>query len=637
MLKEYGFVRVGAASNNIEVGNVKSNVKEIIKCLDIAQKEGVEILCFPQLSLTGYTCQDLFLTDDLLNAVLEGIAKLTKASLEYQLTFIIGAPLRINNDLYNCAISICNGEVIGITPKTYINNYQGDFESRYFNSGANLHLDSVNINGKDVVISNMLIYKCKNYEFLNYAIDIGDDLYTANSISNYTSLMGANIIFHLASDINVVNNKSNIKELIKVQSKKTISAYIHANSSPSESTSNFSYDGYLLISEPDSNEKEDTKISFDSKIIYADVDLMKINNQRMRNRCYNQLDFEVEYKQCYFSLTKKNNELKKYYSKTPFLLEDKLEEILDIQTLSLARRIRHLNKTKMVIGISGGSDSTLAFLICLRVKKMLNMKDEDIVAVTMPGFGTSNRTYNNSLNLIKYSKATFKEISIVEACKQHYQDIGHDENDYDVTYENVQARERTQILFDLANDLNGIVVGTGDLSELVLGWATYNGDQMSNYGVNVGIPKTLVMALINKIKDESDINIKKVLTDILDTPISPELLPLDSDGNIVQESQKSVGPYKLHDFFIYHFLGYGVNVKKLYYLACKTFNDEFSKEEIKETLTIFIKRLFTQQFKRSALADGVKVFDIGVSAKTDLRLVSDASYMMYLKEVESLK
>lgn len=638
MLKEYGFLRVGAISNKLEIANVEYNVKEILSCLDKAKENGIEIVTFPELSLTGYTCKDLFLNDDLINDALNGIIKLKKESVSYDSLFIVGAPLCINNSLYNCAISIQKGKIIGISVKTYISNYGENNEARYFSSGANLNVNEIMIDNEKVKVSNLLVYKCINHNFVSFSIDIGEDLLVSNTPSNYTSLMGANLIFNLSSQSDVVSRKEKIRDLVKVQSLKTISAYVYASSGVNESSSDGVYSGQLLIGEDGEIVKEDTSYSFDSKLIYSDVDLFRINNKRMRNKSFKQLDIELEKEEVNFELVNVKNNLEKEYDKTPFLVkkEEELEEILNIQTYALARRIKHLNKAKMVIGISGGSDSTLAFLVCLRVIKVLGMKNEDIIAVTMPGFGTSNKTYTNSINLIKYTGATLKEISIVEACKQHYKDISHDENDYDVTYENAQARERTQILFDLANDLNGIVVGTGDLSELALGWCTYNGDQMSNYGVNVGIAKTLVMALINKVKDEMDDKVKGVLIDILNTPISPELLPLDENGNILQDSQKSIGPYKLHDFFLYHFLSYGTSVKKIYYLACLVFKDEYKQEEIKATLTVFIKRFFTQQFKRNALCDGVKVFEIGLSGKSDFIFSSDAYYSAYLKELENL-
>lgn len=638
MLKQYGFLRVGAVSNKVEVGNVCANVEEILKCLDKANSNGVEIVTFPELSLTGYTCQDLFLNSDLLNDVLEGIEQLKKESLKYDLVFIVGAPLVVNDALYNCAISISKGKVIGITPKTYIPNYNEFYEARYFNSGADLTVNEITLNGEIVPISNMLIYKCDNYNFISYAIDICEDLFVSNSPSNYTSLLGANIIFNLSSSNEIVGKKQYRKDLVRVQSAKSLVAYVYASSGVSESSSDLCFSGHLIISEPNGKVIENNRFSFESDMIYTDVDLLRINNDRLKNRTFKQLNLDITKHEAKFELSIKDNELVKQYTKTPFLSHDEeaLEEILNIQTYGLARRIKHLNKSKMVIGISGGSDSTLAFLVCLRVIKVLNMNPEDIVAVTMPGFGTSNKTYTNALNLIKASGVTLKEISIVDACKQHYKDIGHKEDDYNVTYENAQARERTQILFDLANDLNGIVIGTGDLSELVLGWATYNGDHMSNYGVNASIPKTLVISLIRKIKDDSKGVIKETLEDILNTPISPELLPLDSNGNIIQDSQKSIGPYKLHDFFIYHFLRYGASVKKIYYLACLTFKDEYSKEEIKATLTIFIKRFFTQQFKRNCLPDGVKVGSVSVSPRGDLRLSSDLNFKAYLKELEEL-
>ena len=630
MLKEYGFLRVGAVSNKLEIANVEYNVKEILECVKTANNEGVEILVFPELSLTGYSCKDLFLSDDLLNNVIKGLKTLKEESKKYDLVFIIGAPLLIDNDLYDCAVSISKGKVLGVTPKTYLK----DEENRYFSSGVNLKVNEFIFDNEVIKVSNMLIYKCSNYDFIRYAIDIDSDLDATNSISNYTSLLGANLIINLASSKEEVYKEKYRKQLVELQAKKTLSSYIYASCGVNESSGGNCYLGHLLISEIDGCLKEYNKFNFDSSFIYTDIDLKRVNGERLKSELYKQIDLDVNKEEVYFKLYKNNNELIKEYSKTPFLVNDKedLERILDIQTYALARRIKHLNNCKMVIGVSGGSDSTLAFLVCLRVCKVLGIDNKNIIGVTMPGFGTTGRTYNNAVNLIKESGATFKEISIVDACKQHYKDIDHDISNFNVTYENAQARERTQILFDLANDLNGIVVGTGDLSELVLGWATYNGDHMSNYGVNVGIVKTLVMKLISKVKDDSEGKIREILEDILNTPITPELLPLDDKGNLVQNSEISVGPYKLHDFFIYHFLTYGASIKKIYYLASLTFKDEYSKEEIKATLTIFVKRFFTQQFKRNCLPDGIKVLNIGVSSEF-LRMCSDSSYKMYLKEL----
>ena len=378
-----------------------------------------------------------------------------------------------------------------------------------------------------------------------------------------------------------------------------------------------------------------------------DIDIFRINNERKKIRTYEMNGVDNQFFDVSFDLYQKNNNLLKKYSKTPFLNHNNetLEEILNIQTYALAKRIKHLGNCKMVIGISGGSDSTLAFLICLRVCKALNIDTKNIIAVTMPGFGTSNRTYDNSLKLITSAGATFKEISIKDACINHFKDIDQDINKHDITYENSQARERTQILFDIANKENGIVIGTGDLSEMALGWATYNGDHMANYGVNVSIPKTLVTALISFIRDSQEGLIKETLTDILNTPISPELLPVDDSGNISQITEKTVGPYILHDFFLYHFLRYGASIKKIYMIACLAFENDYTKEEItkllnvidiKNVLRIFIKRFFTQQFKRNCICDGIKVGSIAISPRGDLRMSSDTSYNMYLKELEKL-
>ena len=624
MQKTSECIGVAAISNKLEISNVDFNIKEIINCINDAKNNNINMLCFPELSLCGNTCYDLFFTADLLDSVLNGLKYLKKYSESEDILFIVGAPLKINGYLYNCSISINKGEIIGITPKIHLSTDRETLGYRYFKSGKDIMNNKISLFGDEIKISDKFACQFDN-NLVEYCIHIGEDLYFAD-----LSIDNSKIIFHPTCDVNLVGVKDDTKESLIEMSKKYNKIVVHANASSCESSSYVTYDGYVAISEMDGVIVENRKTTFDSKVINK-----KVKCDVLEKACESKINVVGDEK--YDSSFLKNKQ-KINYSKTPFVLTDDnlLEEVLEIQTLSLARRIKQLNGAKMILGISGGSDSTLAFLVCLRVKKLLNMKDEDIIGVTMPGFGTSKRTYNNSLKLVRSSGAILKEIPIVDACIQHYKDIGHDINDYDITYENAQARERTQILFDLANDLNGIVVGTGDLSEMVLGWATYNGDQMSNYGVNIGIPKTLVLSLIEKVMNESDGELKTVLKDILNTPISPELLPLDKEGNIVQDSQKSVGPYKLHDFFIYHFLGYGLSLKNLYSLACDIFEKEYEKEHIKATLTIFIKRLFTQQFKRSTLPDGVKVFDIGLNAKVDLILPSDASCIMYLKELEEL-
>ena len=483
----------------------------------------------------------------------------------------------------------------------------------------------------------MLCYKCDNFD-LTYAIDICEDLWVANPPSNFTSLNGATVIFNLSSSNETVGKVGYRRNLVKMQSAKTLSAYVYASSGINESTSDILFSGHAMIAEPDGTFIENERFKFESSLIYQDVDIKKIKNDRQKERSFEEINFGITYPKTSFSLTKHDNILLKTYPKKPFLAHTKegLEEILNIQSYALAKRVKHIGNAKMVIGISGGADSTLAFLICMRVCNILNLPKKNVVAITMPGFGTSGRTYNNSKTLIESYGAEFKEISIKDACIQHFKDINHKEDIYDITYENTQARERTQILFDVANQVGGIVVGTGDLSELALGWATYNGDHMSNYAVNCSIPKTLVTTLIGHIRDSEDGVIKATLTDILNTPISPELLPLDENGNILQETEKNVGPYILNDFFLYHFLRYGAPIKKIYFLACNTFKDEFTEKEIKATLTVFVRRFFTQQFKRNCIPDGIKVGSIAVSPRGDLRMSSDTFNKLYLKELEEL-
>ncbi len=638
MLKKYGFVRVGAVCLAGHLADIDYNVIEMENMLKKAIDNGVEIVTFGELSLTGYTCQDLFLTDELMNGVLDGLAKLKEFSKKNSIVFIVGAPLKIDNALYNCAIVFSDGHLIGVTPKTYIPNYTEFYEARYFSSANQLNVREIELCGDRVPVSNMLLYHATNYPFITFGIEICEDLWMPNAPSNFQTLKGANLIFNLSSSNEIVGKYAYRKSLITMAAAKNLCAYVYASNGLSESTSDLLFSGQLMIAEPSGAPLENERFNFESEMIFQDVDLMKINHDRIEKRSFEQVQVDVDTYDAYFKLEEKQNQLMKTYSKTPFLSHDKdsLEEILNIQTYALAKRIKFLGNAKMVIGISGGSDSTLAYLICLRVCDVLKLDHSHIIAVTMPGFGTSNRTYENAKQLILKTGGTFQEISIKNACIEHYQNIGHDLNTYDITYENSQARERTQILFDLANQKGGIVIGTGDLSEIALGWATYNGDHMSNYGVNSSIPKTLVTTLIGKIRDDTaDVELKNTLTDILDTPISPELLPLDKDGNIVQKSEGSIGPYILHDFFLYHFKRYGASTSKLFFLACETFK-EIKKEDIKKYLTIFIKRFFSQQFKRNAMPDGVKVGSISLSPRGDLRMSSDAYANLYLKELEEL-
>lgn len=636
MLKEYGFIRVGAVVNKIELLNPQANTEEIIKAVDKAVSLGIEIVVFPELCITGYTAQDMFFNDDIYREVLFGLKRLKEYSENKDIVFIVGAPYKINNTLYNCAFSFWRGSIIGITPKTYIPNYSEYYEYRYFSSAQGLTKNETELFGEKIPVSNMLCYKCNNFDVV-YAIDICEDLWMSNAPSNFTSLHGANVIFNLSCSNEIVGKLKYRRDLIRLQAQKTISAYVYASGGITESASDLCFSGHAMIAEPNGESVENKRFDFETNLIYKDIDIARINHDRLNNRSYTQMDLGISYKEAFFSLGKKENKLETKYSQTPFLSHDTeaLEEILRIQTYALAKRVKHLGGCKMVIGISGGSDSTLAFLICLRVIQVLHMNRSSIIAVTMPGFGTSGRTYTNARRLITESGVEVREISIKEACVQHFKDIGQSDTVFDITYENAQARERTQVLFDIANKENGIVIGTGDLSELALGWATYNGDHMSNYAVNMSIPKTLVTTLIGKIRDTSEGVLKETLTDILDTPISPELLPLDEEGNI-QNTENSVGPYILHDFFLYHFLRYGASVKKLYFLALNAFEDKYDGAEIKRVLSVFIKRFFSQQFKRNCIPDGVKVGSISLSPRGDLRMSSEAYSIAFMKELSEL-
>lgn len=637
MLKKYGYVRVGAAVNALRIADVPYNVNEMKRILDSAREKGIEILTFPELSLTGYTCQDLFLTDDLLQATLSGLQELKEYSKKNSIVFIVGAPLKIGNVLYNCAVSFSEGKIIGVTPKTYIPNYSEFYEARYFASAESLKTNHFLLLGEDVIVSNKLLYHAKNHDSICYAVEICEDLWATNSPSNLTSALGATILFNLSSSNELVGKVEYRRNLIKSQAAKTLSAYVYASSGISESTSDLVFSGHAMIAEIGGPTTENKRFSFESSIIYQDVDVFRIAHERRVRPNMEGILSNVSVEHTYFNLNSIDNVLSRTYAQMPFVTNqpEVLEEILTLQTYGLAKRVKHLGNSKMVIGISGGADSTLAFLICLRVAKVLNLDPSTVIAITMPGFGTSNRTFQNAKKLIECSGATYKEISIKEAVLQHYKDIEHDPNVLDVTYENSQARERTQILFDYANKVGGIVIGTGDLSEIALGWDTYNGDHMSSYSVNASIPKTLVTTLIAKVRDDAEEGVlKETLSDILDTPISPELLPPDANGKITQSSEASVGPYVLQDFFLYYFMRYGASVKKLYFLACQTF--EYSKEDIKKHLTTFIKRFFTQQFKRNCMPDGVKVGTISLSPRGDLRMSSDTSYQYYLKELEEL-
>ena len=639
-MKEYGFIRVGAIVNKLELASPIDNAKEIVKMLRKADNEGIAIVTTPELSLTGYTCGDLFLQDELLNTSENALDFILKETKDLDIISIIGMPIRCNNQLLNCAVVIEKGNILGIVPKTYIPNYSEFYEKRWFTSSLDLRVNEVKLLGRTVPISSKLLFKDKQRSEVTFGIEICEDLWAVSSPSNNHCLNGATIIFNLSSSNEIVGKDNYRRNLVSMQSAKTISAYIYASSGIMESTSDLVFGGSSLIYENGKLLKDNKRFEIESNLIYTDIDVLNLVNERRRNSSYTSSVYNNDYKIIDVEVSDKIKKLERTYKMYPFIpVNDKnkrFEEILEIQSSALARRIIHLNNTKCVIGISGGLDSTLAFLVIVRTFLKLNRDNKDIICVTMPGFGTTDRTYKNAINLVKEYGATLKEISIKEASLLHMKNIGLDPNNRSVTYENIGARERTEILMNIANMVGGIVIGTGDLSELALGWCTYNGDHMSMYSVNCSIPKTLVRHLVEYCKDNSTDKRKKILTDILDTPISPELLPPDESGNILQKTESIIGPYVLHDFFLYHLLRYGNSFKKIYFLAKETFKDSFTSTDIKKWLKVFIKRFYTQQFKRNAVPDGIKVGTISLSPRGDLRMPSEASFKEILEELDKI-
>lgn len=641
-MRDYGYIRVGAIVNKLVLANPLENAKELINNIKDAYQKDIAIVVTPELALTGYTCADLFLQDKLIKDALEGLKEILKATKALDIIAIIGMPLATNNALYNTAVVINKGKILGIVPKSYIPNYNEFYEDRWFSSSLNLKENYLELLGQLVPFGTDLLFQDENTKEITFALEICEDLWAVTPPSSEYALNGATIIFNLSSSNELIGKDSYRQNLIASQSARTVTSYIYTSSGMMESSSDLVFGGASYIYENGKLLKKNEHFQLESNIISSDIDVFLLTNERRRNRSFMRKVDDKEYRIVKTKTNCNAKILKRNYAKYPFVPSNNLEmderclEIINIQSSALARRLIQLNNPKCIIGMSGGLDSTLAFLVIIEAFKKLGRDNKDIIGITMPGFGTTNRTYQNALDLVKSYNATLKEISIKEACLLHMKDIALDEDDRSITYENLQARERTQILMDVANKERGIVIGTGDLSELALGWCTYNGDHMSMYAVNIGVPKTLIRHLVNWYMGKEDNKKKEILTDILETPISPELLPPDKDGNIIQKTENSIGSYILHDFFLYHFLRYGTAPKKLYYLASLTF-PEYNKEEIIKCLKIFINRFFTQQFKRNCLPDGVKVGSISLSPRGDLRLPSDLNYQNYLDEIEKME
>lgn len=645
----YGFIKVAAAVPNVKVADCSFNEMHIENLVAQAEGKGVEIICFPELSMTGYTCGDLFAQQLLLDSAENALFRLLDFTRSLNIITIIGMPVQMNSTLINSAVVIQGGKILGIVPKTYLPNYKEFYEKRWFTSALDHESTNVHICGQNVPVSRNIIFNTTQGKF---AVELCEDMWAPIPPSSELALRGAEIIFNLSADNEGICKHKYVCSLIAQQSARCIAGYVFSSCGFGESTQDVVFAGNGIIYENGLMLAHSKRFSFEEQLVITEIDVEKIRAERRMNSTFGTSVGTLSQKDtinvdCTSHML---GELKltRKIDPHPFVptgaeLDERCEEIFAIQVQGLAQRIVHTNAATVVLGISGGLDSTLALLVCAKTMDKLKRKRKDIIGVTMPGFGTTDRTYHNAISLMQSLGITIKEISIKDACIQHFKDIGHNIDVQDVTYENAQARERTQILMDLANKFNGFVVGTGDLSELALGWATYNADHMSNYGVNCSIPKTLVRHLVTWVAQNSiDEESKATLLDIVDTPISPELIPADKYGNIQQKTEDLVGPYELHDFFLYNFIRFGFSPSKIYFLAQQAFNSnegitaKYDDSTIKKWLTTFCRRFFTQQFKRSCLPDGPKVGSVSLSPRGDWRMPSDASYAMWVSECEAM-
>lgn len=637
-----GFIKVSCAVPHVSVADVDSNVKEIKRLMKEAAEGGAKITVFPELSITGYSCGDLFGQVSLLKKALSGLLELSRESEKYDGIFFAGLPFAFENHLYNCAAAFSKGEVLGLVPKTYIPDHHEFYEVRQFFPAPKKGVINVTLSGTDAVpFGKGLIFTSKNVNDLKIGAEICEDLWAPLPPSTALALSGADIIVNLSASNEVIGKGGYRRSLVLSQSARTVSGYIYSCAGPSESTTDTVFAGHSMIAENGTMIGESEP--FYEGLTFADIDIERLMSERRRMNTFTggALHF---FEEVPFETEVTETELSRSFPPHPFVPSDEEElskrcrEIFAIQALGLSKRLLSAHADKAVIGISGGLDSTLALLVTVKAFDSLGLDRKNIITVTMPGFGTTGRTRGNALTLMNHLGTDIREISIVPSMKQHFSDIGLSEDDRSVAYENAQARERTQILMDIANMENGLVVGTGDLSELALGWATYNGDQMSMYGVNASVPKTLVRYLVRYeavSRNQDDRRLSEAIFDILDTPVSPELLP-PKEGEIEQKTEDIVGPYELHDFFLYYMMRFGFSPKKIMRLALIAFAGRYKKEEVKKWEKVFYRRFFTQQFKRSALPDGPKVGSVSLSPRGDWRMPSDAASKLWLDEIEEL-
>lgn len=634
-----GFVKVAAATPDIRVADVEFNTQNIINAMEEAQKNGAKILVFPELCVTGYTCSDLFDHSVLLKASRKALLEIAENTSDKDMLVFVGAPLEVNGKLYNVAAAMNQGEILGFTTKTFLPNYGEFYEMRQFTPGPQT-VREITFEGKKIPFGPQILFQAKGMEELVVAAEICEDVWSPIPPSIQAALEGATVIVNCSASDETIGKDTYRRALISGQSARLISGYIYANAGEGESTTDLVFGGHNIIAENGTILRESSR--YVNEIVYSEIDLQRITGERRKNTTFQPLDEETLVR-VPFTIEETKTFLTRTFPKKPFVPSDeqtraqRCEEILTIQAMGLKKRLAHTNARTAVVGISGGLDSTLALLVTARAFDMLGRDKKDIIAVTMPCFGTTDRTYQNACEMSKKVGATLIEVPIADAVNVHFRDIGHDPEDHSVTYENCQARERTQVLMDIANKTWGMVIGTGDLSELALGWATYNGDHMSMYGVNASVPKTLVRHLVKYAADDTtDEALKNVLYDVLDTPVSPELLP-PKDGDIAQKTEDLVGPYELHDFFLYFMLRFGYEPSKIFRIACMTFDGEYDKETIFKWLETFCRRFFSQQFKRSCLPDGPKVGTVALSPRGDWRMPSDACVAVWMRDLEACR
>ncbi len=643
-----GFIKVAAAVPSVRVADCAYNTQQIESLIAQAEGKGVEVIVFPELCITGYTCQDLFRQNLLIEQAETSLLMLLDFTRKLDIISIVGLPVIVGDLLLNCAAVIQKGDLLGIVPKTYLPNYSEFYEKRWFASSQDLQPTEIRFAGNTILVSPQptLFRTCDGVLF---GIEICEDAWAPAPPSNNLALAGADIIFNLSASDELIGKHDYLRSLLAQQSARTISGYVYSGCGYGESTQDVVYGGNALIYENGILVKEGERFSFEPQMVISQIDVEKLRSERRTNSTYVNAQRGAGARMVNAdTITPRDFELVRDIDPHPFIpktddMEKSCDEIFSIQVAGLAKRIVHTKSKTVVVGISGGLDSTLALLVCVKTFDKLGLPRKGIIGVTMPGFGTTDRTHSNAISLMESLGVNVREINISTAVKQHFKDIGHDINVHDVTYENSQARERTQILMDLGNKTGGLVIGTGDLSELALGWATYNGDHMSMYGVNASVPKTLIKYLVRYVALSGvDAKSRETLLDIIDTPISPELIPADSEGNISQKTEDLVGPYELHDFFLYHFLRFGFRPTKIFLLAKQAFNNTrnevttYDDDTIKKWLKTFFSRFFSQQFKRSCLPDGPKVGSVSLSPRGDWRMPSDATSTLWIKECEQL-